>query len=75
MCIRDRWDAVIELTGKNGVRRLPIHDFYIKAGKVDIRAEDGEIQKMCIRARIPALPPAPARRCSPARPASGPVRT
>ena len=32
------------LTGKNGVRRLPIHDFYIKAGKVDIRAEDGEIQ-------------------------------
>ena len=38
------WDAAIELTGKNGVRRLPIHDFYIKAGKVDIRAEDGEIQ-------------------------------
>ena len=37
-------DSVIELTGKNGVRRLPIHDFYIKAGKVDIRAEDGEIQ-------------------------------
>ena len=37
-------NAVIELTGKNGVRRLPIHDFYIKAGKVDIRAEDGEIQ-------------------------------
>jgi len=38
------WDAVIELTGKNGARRLPIRDFYIKAGKVDIRAEDGEIQ-------------------------------
>ena len=38
------WDAVIELTGRNGVRRLPIHDFYIKAGKVDIRVEDGEIQ-------------------------------
>ena len=38
------WDAVIELTGKNGVRRLPIRDFYIKAGEVDIRAEDGEIQ-------------------------------
>ena len=38
------WDAVIELTGKNGVRRLPIHEFYIKAGKVDIRVEDGEIQ-------------------------------
>ena len=32
------WDAIVELTGKNGVRRLPIHDFYIKAGKVDIRA-------------------------------------
>ncbi len=27
-----------------GVRRLPIHEFYIKAGKVDIRVEDGEIQ-------------------------------
>ena len=38
------WDAIVELTGKNGVRRLPIHDFYIKAGKVDIRVEDGEIQ-------------------------------
>ena len=38
------WDAVIELTGKNGVRRLPIHDFYIRAGKVDIWGEDGEIQ-------------------------------
>ena len=38
------WDAIVELTGKNGVRRLPIHDFYIKAGTVDIRVEDGEIQ-------------------------------
>ena len=38
------WDAIVELTGKNGVRRLPIHEFYIKAGKVDIRVEDGEIQ-------------------------------
>ena len=38
------WEAMVEITGKNGVRRLPIHDFYIKAGKVDIRAEDGEIQ-------------------------------
>ena len=38
------WDAIVELTGKNGVRRLPIHDFYIKAGTVDIRAEEGEIQ-------------------------------
>ncbi len=38
------WDAVVELTGKNGVRRLPIQDFYIKAGVVDLRADDGEIQ-------------------------------
>ena len=36
------WDAIVELTGPNGVRRLPIHEFYIKAGKVDIR--EGEIQ-------------------------------
>lgn len=36
------WDAIIELTGPEGVRRLPIKDFYIKAGQVDIR--DGEIQ-------------------------------
>ena len=38
------WEAVVELTGKNGVRRLPIKNFYIKAGQVDIRVEDGEIQ-------------------------------
>lgn len=37
-------EAIVELTGKNGVRRLPIHDFYIKAGVVDVRAEEGEIQ-------------------------------
>ena len=36
------WDAIVELPGPNGVRRQPIHDFYIKAGKVDIR--EGEIQ-------------------------------
>ena len=36
------YDAVIELTGPDGVRREPIHDFYIKAGTVDIRP--GEIQ-------------------------------
>ena len=35
-------DAIIELTGPNGVRRLPIQEFYIRAGKVDIR--EGEIQ-------------------------------
>ena len=36
------WDAIVELTGPNGVRRLPIREFYIKAGKVDLR--EGEIQ-------------------------------
>ena len=36
------YDAIIELTGPNGVRRQPIQEFYIKAGKVDIR--EGEIQ-------------------------------
>lgn len=34
------WDAVIELTGKDGVRRVPIHDFYIKAKVVDIRPDE-----------------------------------
>ncbi|MBQ6078127.1 MAG: xanthine dehydrogenase FAD-binding subunit XdhB [Clostridia bacterium] len=38
------WEAIVELTGKNGVRRLPIKEFYIRAGQVDIRVEDGEIQ-------------------------------
>jgi len=36
------YDAVIELTGSEGVRLVPIQDFYIKAGQVDIRP--GEIQ-------------------------------
>ncbi len=35
-------DAIVELTGPDGIRRLPIADFYIRAGKVDIR--EGEIQ-------------------------------
>ena len=35
-------DAVIELTGPAGVRRVPIADFYLRAGKVDVRA--GELQ-------------------------------
>ena len=38
------WEAIVELTGKNGVRRLPIKEFYIKAGTVDIRVDEGEIQ-------------------------------
>lgn len=36
------WDAIIELTGAQGVRRVPIEEFYIRAGKVDIRP--GELQ-------------------------------
>lgn len=36
------WDAVVELTGPEGVRRQPICEFYIRAGKVDIRK--GELQ-------------------------------
>ncbi|MFT4007436.1 MAG: xanthine dehydrogenase FAD-binding subunit XdhB [Lacrimispora sp.] len=40
------WDAVIELTGPEGVRRIPISDFYIKAGTVDIR--EGELQTAVI---------------------------
>ncbi len=34
------WDALIELTGSEGVRIIPIRDFYIKAGKVDIRPDE-----------------------------------
>ena len=36
------YDAIVELTGPEGVRRQPIGEFYIRAGKVDIRA--GELQ-------------------------------
>ncbi len=36
------WEAVIELTGPEGVRRVPIKDFYIKASTVDIHP--GEIE-------------------------------
>ena len=35
-------DAIVELTGPDGIRRLPISEFYIRAGKVDIR--EGELQ-------------------------------
>ena len=34
------WDAIIELTGEGGVRRLPIQDFYLGAGRVDIRPDE-----------------------------------
>lgn len=40
------WDAIVEITGPNGVRRIPIHDFYISAGKVDLRP--GELQTAII---------------------------
>ena len=39
-------DAQVELTGKDGVRVIPIQDFYIKAGVVDIR--ETEIQTAII---------------------------
>ena len=51
------WEAIVELTGKDSVRRLPIKDFYIKAGKVDIRAEEGEIQTAIL------IPKASYERC------------
>ncbi len=34
------WDAIVELTGEHGVRRLPICEFYIKAGVVDIHPDE-----------------------------------
>lgn len=40
------WDAIVEITGPEGVRRIPIHDFYIKAGTVDLKP--GEIQTAII---------------------------
>lgn len=36
------YDAVVELTGPDGIRRQPIEEFYLRAGKVDIRP--GELQ-------------------------------
>ncbi len=34
------YEAIVELTGKDGVRRVPIKDFYIKAGTVDIHPDE-----------------------------------
>ena len=31
------WDAIVELTGPEGVRRVPIQECYSKAGKVDLK--------------------------------------
>lgn len=39
-------DAIIEITGPDGVRRIPISEFYIKAGKVDLKT--GELQTAII---------------------------
>ena len=41
-------DAIVELTGIQDKRYLPISDFYISAGKVDINVEKGEIQTAII---------------------------
>ena len=34
------WDALVELTGQNGKRVIPIREFYIKAGTVDLRPDE-----------------------------------
>jgi len=34
------WDAIVELTGQNGKRLVPICDFYVRAGEVDIRPDE-----------------------------------
>jgi xanthine dehydrogenase FAD-binding subunit len=34
------YEAIVELTGKDGVRKVPIKDFYIKAGTVDIKPDE-----------------------------------
>lgn len=36
------WDAMVEITGPEGIRVVPIGEFYIKAGKVDLRP--GELE-------------------------------
>lgn len=40
------WEALVELAGPEGRRQIPIKDFYIKAGVVDLRP--GEIQTALI---------------------------
>ena len=51
------WEAIIELTGVNGKRYLPIKDFYIKAGTVDINVAEGEIQTAVLIRRPPGKTP------------------
>jgi len=31
------WDAIVELTGPEGIRRIPIREFYIRAGQVALK--------------------------------------
>lgn len=31
------WDAILEIKGPEGIREIPIKDYYIKTGKVDLR--------------------------------------
>ena len=40
------WDAIVEITGPEGVRRVSIQNFYIRAGVVDLKP--GEIQTAII---------------------------
>lgn len=34
------WDAMVELTGESGRRVIPIREFYIKAGTVDLKPDE-----------------------------------
>lgn len=34
------WDAIMEITGPDGVRQLPIREFYVSAGKVALAHEE-----------------------------------
>ena len=34
------YDAIMEITGANGVRQVPIQEFYISAGKVDLNHDE-----------------------------------
>lgn len=34
------WDAIVELTGKDGIRLVPIEKFYLSAGKVDLHPDE-----------------------------------
>ena len=44
------WDAVVELTGPEGVRRQPIQEFYIRAGVVDLR--EGSFRLSSFQGRV-----------------------